>query len=36
MDLPDDYLINKLESGYLNDETALAWLKHFNKMTKLH
>ncbi|KAF2177060.1 DDE-domain-containing protein, partial [Zopfia rhizophila CBS 207.26] len=34
MDLPDDYLIHKSDSGYSNDETSLDWIKHFNKMTK--
>jgi hypothetical protein len=32
-DMPDKYLIHKTESGYSTDETALDWLKHFNKMT---
>jgi hypothetical protein len=34
MDLLDDYLIYKSETGYSNnDETSLDWIKHFNKIT---
>lgn len=33
MDLPDDYLMHKSETGYSNNETSLDWIKHFNKIT---
>jgi hypothetical protein len=33
MDVPDGYLTAVSESGYSNDDLALSWLKHFNKMT---
>ncbi|XTI93600.1 hypothetical protein V2W45_1472924 [Cenococcum geophilum] len=33
IDLPDDYLMHKSETGYNNDETSLDWIKHFNKIT---
>lgn len=34
VDLPNNYLIATSESGYSNDELALAWLKHFDRRTK--
>ncbi|KAK7184726.1 transposase, partial [Paraphaeosphaeria sporulosa] len=33
VNLPSDYLINITNSGYANDQTAIDWIKHFNKMT---
>src|SRR6478736_5509951 len=33
VDLPSDYLINITDSGYANDQTAIDWIKHFDKMT---
>lgn len=32
--LPDGYAVSCSESGYSNDEIALHWLHHFDKMTK--
>lgn len=34
VDLPDNYLIAVSDTGYSNDQLALAWLKHFNQRTK--
>lgn len=33
-DLPAGYLVARSDSGYSNDELALAYVKHFHKMTK--
>ncbi|KAF9728330.1 transposase [Paraphaeosphaeria minitans] len=33
VDLPSDYLINITDSGYANDQTAIDWIKHFDRMT---
>jgi len=32
--LPDDYILETSESGYMNDELALIWIKHFNEYSK--
>jgi hypothetical protein len=32
--LPDSYAVTCSDLGYSNDEIALQWLKHFDKMTK--
>ena len=32
--LPDDYILETLESGYMNNKLALIWIKHFNECSK--